>query len=126
MRNYAPVEHCVAVAFILHREIILTLEACLTLRVSLVQIHEYCAMKKKADIPDTGFVLSDAFIFSARFRHKKFIGILSTYFSQCGKPTILQEAGKTTSCTSQEAGFNPLLSSILARENWRGIRVSVS
>ena len=33
MRNNAPVEHCVAETFILHREIVLTMKACFTLRI---------------------------------------------------------------------------------------------
>ena len=35
MRNNAPVEHCVAEAFILHREIVLTIKASFTLRAYL-------------------------------------------------------------------------------------------
>ena len=35
MRNNAPVEHCVAEAFILHREIVLTMKAIFTLRAYL-------------------------------------------------------------------------------------------
>ena len=36
MRNNAPVEHCVAEAFILHREIVLTMKAIYTLRAYLM------------------------------------------------------------------------------------------
>ena len=36
MRNNAPVEHCVAEAFILHREIVLTMKASFTLRTYLM------------------------------------------------------------------------------------------
>ena len=36
MRNYAPVEHCAAEAFILHREIVLTIKASFTLRAHLM------------------------------------------------------------------------------------------
>ena len=35
MRNNAPVEHCAAEAFILHREIVLTMKASFTLRAYL-------------------------------------------------------------------------------------------
>ena len=47
MRNNAPVEHCVAEAFILHREIVLTMKANITSRVSPDYGHRYCAMKNK-------------------------------------------------------------------------------
>ena len=36
MRNNAPVEHCVAEAFILHREIVLTMKPGFTLRAYLM------------------------------------------------------------------------------------------
>jgi len=53
MRNNAPVEHCVAEAFILHREIVLTMKQNFTLRVSHDLSHEYCAMKNNR-LPSLG------------------------------------------------------------------------
>ena len=47
MRNNAPVEHCVAEAFILHRVIVLTMKVNITLCAYLDLCHEYCAMKNK-------------------------------------------------------------------------------
>ena len=48
MRNNAPVEHCVAEAFILHREIVLTMKPDFTLRAYLTtEVNEHCAMKNK-------------------------------------------------------------------------------
>ena len=52
MRNNAPVEHCVAEAFILHREVALTMKANITLRAYLtakvtVLRNQYYAMKNK-------------------------------------------------------------------------------
>ena len=41
-------------------------------------------------------------------------------------PRICRRQAKTISCLSYAVGFNLSLCSILARENWRGIRVSVS
>ena len=43
MRNNAPVEHCVAEAFILHREIVLTMKAIFTLRAYLTTAVESIA-----------------------------------------------------------------------------------
>ncbi len=48
MRNNAPVEHCIAEAFILRREIVLTMKASVTLCVYLDLRHEYCAIKNKS------------------------------------------------------------------------------
>ena len=48
MRNNAPVEHCVAEAFILHREIVLTMQASITLRAYLMsEDTRKSAMKNK-------------------------------------------------------------------------------
>ena len=48
MRNNAPVEHCVAEAFILHREIVLTMKMSIILHAHLTSKgHKYCAMKNK-------------------------------------------------------------------------------
>ena len=48
MRNNAPVENCAAVAFILYREIVLTMEAGIALCAYLmIKNHGYCAMKNK-------------------------------------------------------------------------------
>ena len=48
MRNNAPVEHCVAEAFILHREIVLTMKASFTLRTYLMtKVARKSAIKNK-------------------------------------------------------------------------------
>ena len=48
MRNNAPVEHCVAEAFILHREIILTMKTGIILRAYLMsEDTRKSAMKNK-------------------------------------------------------------------------------
>ena len=48
MRNNAPVEHCVAEAFILHREIVLTMKPDFTLRAYLmIKITRKIAIKNK-------------------------------------------------------------------------------
>ena len=50
MRNNAPMEHCAAEAFILHREIVLTMKASFTLRAYLtIKITRKSAMKNKKD-----------------------------------------------------------------------------
>ena len=50
MRNNAPVEHCAAEAFILHREIVLTMKASITLRAYLMsEDTRKSAMKNKKD-----------------------------------------------------------------------------
>ena len=47
MRNNAPVEHCAAEAFILHREIVLTMKPDFTCARIIDSRHEYSAMKNK-------------------------------------------------------------------------------
>ena len=47
MRNNAPVEHCVAEAFILHREIVLTMKPDFTCARIIDSRREYCAMNNK-------------------------------------------------------------------------------
>ncbi len=48
MRNNAPVEHCVAEAFTLHREIVLTMKASFSLRAYLTtEVARKSAMKNK-------------------------------------------------------------------------------